>query len=365
MLDKLNLANSLLEGISTSIGIKPSLCTRIKHKNSPCVACHINCPTDAISVGSVGTTINLNHQKCTGCGICINVCPTETYYLRHNGYKELIDNCCRAIKSDGVLTVACNQVEDNSISNVAFIECIGIFNIVDLLLLYLKGARKIVFKHGSCTLCDSKKGTDILNKEIDLLKELSNIFEYLDGLIIHHNNTDIIIDYPKSFPIIRPVEKPKENPTVDRRGLFSFFTKNLKDTALKSASIMTPQKLDKKTTISFEQYVPEKRRMFIDVIMQLGNILSLEVATGRLFNSIKIDDDCIFCGMCVKFCNTGALAINDEKSEITFNPSKCVNCKLCEKSCLHNKLHYENTLNIKDFFSDILLAKRYWNSDSE
>ena len=99
--------------------------------------------------------------------------------------------------------------------------------------------------------------------------------------------------------------------------------------------------------------------------MQLGNILSLEVATGRLFNSIKIDDDCIFCGMCVKFCNTGALAINDEKSEITFNPSKCVNCKLCEKSCLHNKLHYENTLNIKDFFSDILLAKRYWNSDSE
>lgn len=363
MLDKFNLANSLLEGISTSIGIKPALCSRIKHKNSTCVSCHANCPQDAIKVGNVGMTINLDHQKCTGCGICINVCPSETYYLRHNGYEELIDNCCKSIKYDGVLHIACSKAENIAGLDVASIECVGIFNVVDLLSLYLKGARKIVFKCGDCATCDSKHGNEILLKEVELIKELSGVFEYLDNFFCHSSNSEIILDFPKSFAIYKPKKKEKENPKVDRRGLFSFFTKNLKDTALKSAVIMTPQKLEKQTTISFEQSVPFRRKVFLNNIMELGNILNQNVATGRLFNNITIDKDCIYCGMCAKFCNTGALAINKDKSEITFNPSKCISCQLCEKACFHNKLHYKDTLNLKYFFSDISLIKRYWDNE--
>ncbi len=358
MFDKINLADSLLEGMANSIGIKPYLCTRIKHKSSPCMVCHINCPTEAIKVGDVGSTIFLDRQKCTGCGICINLCPTETYYLRHSGFNEFINNCLKHIDNKGELQIYCSQSENNKASIGATIDCIGLFNHVYLLLLYTKGARKIIFNHGDCQECDSKHGNTILSKEIDLLKELSGVFEYLDGFSCQMTNNNTIIDFPKSFPIERPTEQVKKNPTLDRRGLFSFFTNNIKNTALQSAAIITPQKLPPTTEISFNQAVPERRKLFLDCIMKLGNILSRQVATSRMFNNISIDEGCIYCGMCAKFCNTGALAINNDKSELTFNPSKCVSCKLCQKACYHNKLHYKDTLDLKDFFNDISLIKK-------
>ena len=62
--------------------------------------------------------------------------------------------------------------------------------------------------------------------------------------------------------------------------------------------------------------------------------------------------------MCARFCNTGALDINEERIEITFNPSKCISCRLCEKACYHNKLHYKGILNLKTFFQDNVLVSR-------
>ncbi len=92
--------------------------------------------------------------------------------------------------------------------------------------------------------------------------------------------------------------------------------------------------------------------------MSLGRIKRLDVETNNLFNNIVIDETCVYCGMCARFCNTGALYINDERTEITFNPSKSISCRLCERACYHNKLHYKDTLNLKTFFQDNVLVSR-------
>ena len=41
---------------------------------------------------SLGITIDVDFDKCTGCGECVNICPTETY--------ELIDGKAHATKID-------------------------------------------------------------------------------------------------------------------------------------------------------------------------------------------------------------------------------------------------------------------------
>lgn len=358
MFGKLNIATSVLDGMSRSISVNPQRCSRIKHKSSQCTACLLNCPADAISVGGPGTTILVDWNKCTGCGICVNVCPSQAYILRHSGYKQIIDNCCRSITADGVLSINCAEADTVRGSNQVAMECIGFINVVDILVLYLRGARKIILRKGDCTECDSKHGDRIIAKEIDLLKELSAIFEDLDGLRIDNNGVEITIEFPHQKPIFRPKEEEKPNPTLDRRGLFSFFTQNIKESAIKSASMMSVEKPEPRTIISFEQYLPQRRKLFLESIMELGHLTSSQAATGRLFNNLQIDDSCVFCGMCAKFCCTGALAINSERSEITFNPSKCTSCMLCEKACYHGKLHYKDSLDLKDFFSNITIAKK-------
>lgn len=359
MLNKINFANMVLDGVSRSISINPQRCTRIKHKSSSCTACQLNCPVNAIEIGSPGGTITVDWDKCTGCGICVNVCPTQVYTLRNAGYKSFIDNCCRNIKADGSLEICCKEREAMAGSVTASIECVGILNTVDFLALYLRGARKISIKYGDCGDCYSKNGEKVLGKNIIKLQELGGIFEDLNDLSVENDNHGAkTIIFPKQMPIKRPAEEEKPNPVVDRRGLFTFFTNNIKDTAFKSASLMTVEQLDPKTVISFEKFMPQRRRIFLDSIMELGRLARGETATGELFNSIEISDLCVYCGMCVRFCGPKALSMNEEKTEICFNASLCVSCKLCEKACYHKRLSYNDTAFLKDFFSEVLLVKK-------
>lgn len=303
-------------------------------------------------------SINVDWDKCTGCGICVGACPTQVFTLRNAGYKEFIENCCRNIKADGSLEIACQECETIKGSSCAFVECIGILNIVDFLALYLRGARKISVKYGNCGECYSKIGNKILSKNVMKLQELSPVFEDLNDLIVEEEYGKTVIVFPKQKPIVRIPEEEKPNPVVDRRGLFAFFTNNIKDTALKSASLMTTQHLEPRTVINFEKFLPQRRHVFLDSIMELGHLTRDEVPTGELFNGIEISPLCVYCGMCVKFCGPKALTMNEERNEIRFNASLCVSCKLCEKACYHNRLSYTDKACLKDFFSEIVLAKQ-------
>ena len=68
--------------------------------------------------------LDINEEKCKGCGLCIEVCPTHTLQLSPNvnskGYHfstEVTDTCiactnCAVICPDGVITVY-RLTEDN------------------------------------------------------------------------------------------------------------------------------------------------------------------------------------------------------------------------------------------------------------
>lgn len=347
----------VFEGVSRSISISPKYCSKIKHKSSPCTICYSLCPVEAIKIGGPGETINVDWDKCTGCGICVSMCPAQVFKLRHGGYREFIDNLSRSITYRGELVITCGDVVSYN-RQTAVVQCAGIFNVVDLLVLYLRGASRITIKYGLCMECPSKNGKQVLEQEIKYLEQLKYIFEDLNDLETIYESDSIRIIFPKQLPIIQPKEEEKPNPTVNRRGMFNFFKHSLRESILKSADMVTVEKLEERTRIDFTHEETARRKTFLDSIMMLGNITCLEVDTNALFNNIIIDESCVYCGMCARFCNTGALQINDERTEITFNPSKCISCKLCERACYHNKLHYKDKLNLKTFFSDNVLVAR-------
>ena len=213
MFNKIDIANMVFEGVSRSISVAPKFCSKIKHKSSPCTTCYTLCPSEAIKVGGPGETITVEWDTCTGCGICVSQCNAQVFRLRHGGYRKFIDNLSRSITSRGDLVITCS---DNPAYNrqTAVVDCAGIFNVVDFIVLYLHGASRITIKYGLCMECDSKNGKQVLEQEIKLLEQLKTIFEDLNDLEIIYESDSIRLIFPKQLPIIQPKEEEKPNPSL-------------------------------------------------------------------------------------------------------------------------------------------------------
>jgi Pyruvate/2-oxoacid:ferredoxin oxidoreductase delta subunit len=50
-----------------------------EEKCTPCGACHAICPTEAIRLGD--TAVRIDAEACCGCGACVEVCPHDAIRL--------------------------------------------------------------------------------------------------------------------------------------------------------------------------------------------------------------------------------------------------------------------------------------------
>jgi ech hydrogenase subunit F len=55
--------------------------------------------------------------------------------------------------------------------------------------------------------------------------------------------------------------------------------------------------------------------------------------------SIELDlAKCDLCGDCARLCPSEALTSDEKKRVLTYNPYRCIYCRLCAESCLHQAL---------------------------
>jgi len=51
-------------------------------KCTHCGSCTAVCPTEALSIKRPEMIVEFDHEKCTHCELCINTCPTRAMYVR-------------------------------------------------------------------------------------------------------------------------------------------------------------------------------------------------------------------------------------------------------------------------------------------
>lgn len=373
MFGKFDLANTVLVGMSQSVSVKPELCNRMCHKSSKCSLCETNCPVGAITVGSVGTNIKIDWEKCTYCAICVNICPVGVYGIREMSYKKFLATYVAAISEDGVLRLGCEEqkriaedtdirtkIAQNTVKNEessVLVSCMGIFGVPDILYFYVHGAKKIIFHFPKCENCQNIYGKSILEDEIYEFKKLIPCFEHLEDTAIDIDEDTITITFPLQFPkhleIKSRAEEIKAEP-VTRRGMFDFMYKNATDTALKSAVFLTPQNLPEKTPFRDKKELSAKRKIFIESIIKCGKLLQDTIKPGSYFFSQTIDSDsCKRCKICTRFCPSGALHL-DEDENIVFAAAECVSCGMCLISCYHKYIKADKEVNLKTFYQDVI-----------
>jgi ferredoxin len=326
----------------------------------------------AIKVGTVGSNIAVDWEKCSYCGICVNICPTGVYGIREKSYVDFLNSYVDKISESGLLNLSCKKIDKASFAKdenpPVLMECLGIIGLTDILYFYTHGAKQIELRFPDCAGCVNKFGYEIVEDELEELRKLTEYFEYLAGTEIAssivNNERVISIHFPKSFekpiPVAMQQKEAKEKETVSRRGMFQLLRQSATDTAIRSAALLTPQNLPERTPFRKDKAVPIKRRLFLDSLTQLGKLLKIDMPVGAYFYNQSISDKCKFCKICVRFCHSGALSTNEETAgsfALNFNASICTACGMCKVSCYHKLIKSEKTLDMRTFFDEIALHK--------
>jgi ferredoxin len=85
------------------------------------------------------------------------------------------------------------------------------------------------------------------------------------------------------------------------------------------------------------QQTPASRRRLLTVLAALRATDTGELATAHTpFGAVQVDADrCSSCGLCARFCPTGALQFTqvDARFALAFQPAACIACNICVVAC--------------------------------
>lgn len=258
-------------------------CVRTRSRAASCVACVDACPEGAITVdeGSITVTRDL----CTGCGVCVGSCPTETFAGPFDPAE---------VVSRVETVVGCGE---NGLA------CVAGLAVEDWLVIATGVARVRV---EPCAMCG--EGT------ADLLA--ARLSEAKAALLALGATTELIC--------VRRESAPNGRGPVLRQILVG-------DGEGDEGEIrFDPAALDPVRIRSKE--VPARRQRLLAAVPPGGGVLPQEAVSWTSAKHLD-PDTCTVCRMCVNVCPTGALAANRRWDEITFDAAACVRCGLCHDVC--------------------------------
>ncbi|NLI91731.1 MAG: 4Fe-4S binding protein [Peptococcaceae bacterium] len=253
--------------------------------------------------GAINEIKNIDQSKCTECGVCMTVCPSDGFVDRD------MDNLGKYLLEGDRITLHCPLAKPEGYE----ISCLGMLDRdVWTTIMLLADLKQVNILTGDCGSCDDRQACAV---SVALLKEL--LQEWKD----HPQIKIEIMPWEGDSP-----EKGDLNNEARNQGLAGWREKG--KTQIKN---IFPG-LEAEVTY----HTPKSRQWF-------AKSLQMNPDKKIPYKAVKANENCTSCGVCTKICPQEALQqIQKEgKNRLIYEPSKCVQCNRCVEICGPEALRFE------------------------
>lgn len=316
-----------------AITLHPDRCLNARHRGARCTLCANICPADGAITVTDGRPA-LNNEACLRCGACLQRCPTAAY-TRPDAFFGKLEKTVAAMPS-GRIDLLCPIHPDPdhgpAPQAVQTKRCLAAISAATLLELAAAGA-EIWLDDTFCSVC-----------------LLGDVHPAIEQTAADANGWVTLLDSAAPVQLrsrqadpppaaARPVWEA-DKPPVSRRGLFGGFRRTGQEIEEEQAG---------RDVIKTGRGVPVTKRLPPIVTPQRRRVLSLlqthpatqtPPANAAHLPVARIQVDpakCSACGLCAKFCTTGALKFlrDDEEFALILEPSLCLGmaCNVCVPAC--------------------------------
>ena len=310
------------------------LCVHSRSEKIGCTRCIDNCPNSAIV--SDGDGVSIDNYVCGGCGQCASLCPTGavTYTLPApaEGFERLRVLLTEYIAAGGrspVLLVYDRRGEE-------ILGAIGRFGrglpanvlpyrmneitAVGLDLLLLGAAYGA---DGIALLCSGVSAEELYGLQSQV--EISATIR--DGMGVGVGSA-LIVD--------------EVDPDKVEANLFEIARPATKDVDFEAAKFVTMGAKRDRLRLALEH-------LQTAAINEPGPI---SLPAGAPFGTVNLDvEGCTLCLACVSACPTGALLDNQDRPQLSFLESNCVQCGLCRTTCPESVITLEARMDLSKWTS--------------
>lgn len=301
-----------------------------------CRLCTDACPQQAISEFR-----RLNPDRCTECGVCMAVCPSDGFVDR------MLDQFRDYLTEASEIVLNCPQ----AIAGGYEIPCLGMFDRDGWLLLLLQAEEKpVVIRTGDCGVCEDRQACAA---SVQTLKQIHAEWP-------EHGSVQIQVRPDQAGTGEDTREKGGESTAADKkklatsRGKLRNWRKNSKNLIEKWLPSLTEE----------ETYpLPKYREWLVEALA--------DKADKKIpFRALTAGDSCTGCGVCVTTCPQEALQKQEDREparnedgvstqekstafRLILEPQKCVQCGRCVEICQSKAL----SLQTKSLSHRILTGK--------
>ena len=318
---------------SRSMRVYPRQCTKLRHRRSTCTLCADACPVQAIAWDD---SVQVDPDRCTGCGVCATVCPTGVFEARSPTNTELLIQIKELAQEREWLAFACpryREMRSKEAEPFMQVPCLGRLDESILIGAVSMGISAVWLMDGACQECPQAGGRTVAGTVV----ERSNAWLQAFGI------AQRIAFSPHLPPELS--EKARQLGAVDGPSRRAFFSLLARETARTAAVTMEsvrgdhgslPEEAQAPRRGELPTHLPAKRQLLLGALRRLSRPggAGTEISRG-LVAQLDFKATCTGCQMCAFFCPTGALtkAEQDGRAGVAFRVAHCVDCGLCRDVC--------------------------------
>lgn len=288
--------DGLLKLISKATSVEPAydreLCLAARQSTAACSACRDACPHEAITISDA---VVIDEVDCTGCGLCVRICPTQALSTRPTYERGRPVKCTRVRGSAQTVT------------------CLGRLAPTDLLRL-VGDKDGVELARGDCAGCPI--GGAALPPEIERTRAAAE-----ELARAHGRPVEITVR------VTDRLDADQAGDPVSRRELLRGGLRGLQRGA---ADMLAP--LDPGTPGDASLPVEMQRQYRV---LEAGSPGPDDLVPWRL---PRVADGCIMCPACTRACPTDAFSRDfhpdgREGAVLRLEPDRCMGCAACVDAC--------------------------------